>query len=353
MNSFDMKRVVGIMLILFGCKDLFPQTLDQSQLIYNGGMSARHLTGYSEWQSYSAGMTGDLCQIKMGFFNYINGSGTLKIFSGLGTNGPLLQSQSVSVNCPSGNCMITFNVAVTQTAGQVYTFQFIPGTGIPDPYGVQVQVPGTYAGGQLDIVDPSGTYNTGFDLVFQTYVCTVLPIELVSFDVQLNAHQQAEITWSTASEFNNDFFTIEKSTGGENFHPVEIIKGAGNSVTPNYYQWVDDQPAPGMNYYRLKQTDFDGTSTYSNIVPVKCDFPGLTVASYCDAAPPVLVVNIQSSTVATATLELLDVAGRIVFHASVSANSETKISTSGFPKGIYLLKVIAGSKSLIRKTWIN
>ncbi|MEO8150840.1 MAG: T9SS type A sorting domain-containing protein [Bacteroidia bacterium] len=146
------------------------QQLDQSQLNYNGGTSARNLPGYSEWQSFTAGVTGTLSQIDLGFFNYINGTGTLNIFSGTGTGGALLQTQTVNVFCASGSCTLPFAVNASIISGQVYTFQFIPGPAIPDPYGVQVEVPGTYSGGDFAIVDPSGTYLTGFDMVFQTYV---------------------------------------------------------------------------------------------------------------------------------------------------------------------------------------
>ena len=144
--------------------------IDQQQLNYNGGTSARNLPGYSVWQSFTAGITGTMTQIDWGLFTYINGTGTFNIFSGTGTGGALLQSQIVTIFCGGGNCWVPITVNVPVVAGQVYTFHFIPGPAIPDPYGVQVQVPGTYAGGQMAIVDPSGTYLPGFDMVFKTYV---------------------------------------------------------------------------------------------------------------------------------------------------------------------------------------
>lgn len=146
-------------------------TIDQSQLNYNGGMSARNLPGYSEWQNFTAGTTGTLCQVDIGFFNFISGTGTFNIFSGTGTSGTLLQTQQVTVT-GSGNFFFPIATAVPVVAGSIYTFQFIPiqGGGIPDPYGVQVENPGTYLFGEMYLVDPSGTYPTGFDMVFKTYV---------------------------------------------------------------------------------------------------------------------------------------------------------------------------------------
>jgi hypothetical protein len=116
-------------------------------------------------------MTGTLCKIDMGFFNAMTGSGTLKIFAGAGILGTLLQSLSVTVS-GTGNFFQTFNVSAPVTAGQMYTFQFIPiqGGGLPDPYGVQCVNPEAYPSGEYFLVDPGGTYPMGMDLVFKTYV---------------------------------------------------------------------------------------------------------------------------------------------------------------------------------------
>jgi len=144
---------------------------DQSQLVYSCGTSARNLPQYTVWQSFTAGMTGTLCRIDMGFFNFINGTGTLKIYTGTGTGGTLLQTLGVTVS-GNGTFMQTFIVSAPVTSGQVYTFQFIPiqGGGIPDPYGVQCTMPSAYPGGEYDITDPSGTYPMNGDLIFITYV---------------------------------------------------------------------------------------------------------------------------------------------------------------------------------------
>lgn len=167
MNS----NLVFFILFLFGVSHgARSQTLDQSQLNYNSGISARTLPGYSIFQSFTAGITGTLVQIDMGVFNAISGSGTLKIYAGTDTTGTLLQNTTVSINCPSGSCFANFTTSVQITAGQSYTFHFTPGNGIPDPYGVQAEVPGTYPGGQFGLIDPSGVYYPGFDLVFRTFV---------------------------------------------------------------------------------------------------------------------------------------------------------------------------------------
>ena len=161
------------------------QTLDQSQLLSNSGISARTLPGYSIFQSFTCGVTGTLVEIDLGVFNYINGSGTLQLFAGPNNLGTLLQSTTVNVNCASGNCFTNFPTSIPVIAGQVYTFLFTPGNGIPDPYGVLAQVPGNYSGGQFGLIDPSGTYYPGWDLTFKTYVNTQLGIKTLDYDSKI------------------------------------------------------------------------------------------------------------------------------------------------------------------------
>ena len=94
-----------------------------------------------------------------------------------------------------------------------------------------------------------------------------LPVSLLSFDA-IRDGENVKITWATATEINNDYFTVEKSRDAINFERVEIVGGAGNSNQILHYSCNDNNPLPGISYYRLKQTDFDGKFSYSKIVAV-------------------------------------------------------------------------------------
>ncbi|MGE0562403.1 MAG: T9SS type A sorting domain-containing protein [Flavobacteriales bacterium] len=98
----------------------------------------------------------------------------------------------------------------------------------------------------------------------------VLPIKLVSFEANFNV-DRVNLKWVTSTEINNDFFTIEKSKDLKNWEVVSIVSGAGNSSVIMEYFEVDYSPEQGVSYYRLKQTDYDGAFSYSNIVPVKAE----------------------------------------------------------------------------------
>jgi autotransporter-associated beta strand protein len=149
--------------------------LDQEQLIYNGGTSARTLPGYSVWQSFTAGITGTLSEIDMGFFDPMQGDGTLRIYGGEGTGGTLYETVTVPV-VGIGNGPLTWNdwsVSVPIIAGQQYTFDLTPNPlTLPDPYGV-CNGPNSYPGDVFGFSDPSGQYPTTSDAVFRTYVTTV------------------------------------------------------------------------------------------------------------------------------------------------------------------------------------
>lgn len=95
----------------------------------------------------------------------------------------------------------------------------------------------------------------------------VLPIQLLTFNALAN-EKAVDLNWVTASEVNNDFFTVEKSEQGIDFHSIARVSGAGNSTKQLSYSAVDAAPYEGINYYRLKQTDFDGKFSYSTIVSV-------------------------------------------------------------------------------------
>ncbi|MBL4592913.1 MAG: T9SS type A sorting domain-containing protein [Flavobacteriales bacterium] len=95
-----------------------------------------------------------------------------------------------------------------------------------------------------------------------------LPIDLISFEANAN-EDRVDLKRITASEINNDFFTIEKSVDAKNWEEVVITAGAGNSNQILEYFETDYEPLTDISYYRLKQTDFDGQFSYSNVVPVK------------------------------------------------------------------------------------
>ncbi|MBS1646781.1 MAG: T9SS type A sorting domain-containing protein [Bacteroidetes bacterium] len=103
------------------------------------------------------------------------------------------------------------------------------------------------------------------------YQKSPLPIQLLSFTADAENNTQVNVQWVTASEVNNDYFTIERSRDGQTFYELNTLKSKapqGNSLTSLHYQLYDNQPFSGTSYYRLKQTDYNGKSEAFNIVSV-------------------------------------------------------------------------------------
>jgi len=97
----------------------------------------------------------------------------------------------------------------------------------------------------------------------------ILPIELLDFSAKKMADQTIYINWQTASELNNDFVAIERSTELPYFSEIGRIVGEGNSNEVKNYSFVDQLPQPGTNYYRLRQVDVDGSEHFSSVIAVE------------------------------------------------------------------------------------
>ncbi|MCF0064705.1 choice-of-anchor D domain-containing protein [Dyadobacter chenwenxiniae] len=95
-----------------------------------------------------------------------------------------------------------------------------------------------------------------------------LPVNLIEFNA-VAADPVIALQWLTASETNNAGFHIERSANAANWQDIGFVKGAGTAVTTNEYRFEDNSPMPGMNYYRLRQTDFDGKTEHSRTRAVK------------------------------------------------------------------------------------
>jgi hypothetical protein len=94
---------------------------------------------------------------------------------------------------------------------------------------------------------------------------TPLPVEFSSFTAEVRSDKTVELRWQTVTETNNDFFTVVRSRNGQHWEELESIDGAGNSAVRLNYSYIDQFPYAGMSYYRIRQTDFDGTSAHSDI----------------------------------------------------------------------------------------
>ena len=125
--------------------------------------------------------------------------------------------------------------------------------------GSRLTIGGTtwWSGTDPPLIGPTIVSNSGF-----------LPIELVEFNA-IVSDDRVEISWTTASEINNDYFIVEKSKDAMDWVEVIKVSGAGHSVSIIDYFEIDNEPLRGLSYYRLTQVDFDGEQETFNIIPVE------------------------------------------------------------------------------------
>ncbi len=184
--------------------------------------------------------------------------------------------------------------------------------------------------------------------------CTVLPIELISFTGK-NQGATNLLEWTTASEINNDYFIIERSADGMSFEKIGTVTGAGNSTVDVNYNFIDLTPfsSPkerGVKYYRLRQTDFNGDYTYSDIIYLAntelstLNFELSTL--YPNPATDDLNYSINSLEDMEITLLVVDVLGRVVIEKSstlVKGANNSKINVTEIASGTYVLQVITAN----------
>lgn len=169
-----------------------------------------------------------------------------------------------------------------------------------------------------------------------------LPVELLSFTGKNNGEENI-LEWVTASEINNDYFTLERGSDGFNFEKIAVVDGAGNSNSIKHYQSTDKELLSGINYYRLKQTDFDGTVKYaSNIVAL--DFkPTANYLLFPNPATNEIMIYTTSAQEENIVIEIVDVYGRKVMQEKPltvrGINQATSIDISNFAEGIYFVLI--------------
>lgn len=173
-----------------------------------------------------------------------------------------------------------------------------------------------------------------------------LPIELVEFKAEV-VERKVVLNWVTASEFNNDYFVIERTTDGEYFSQVEKITGAGTTNDMKEYSTYDYQPVVGRSYYRLKQVDFDGKFTYSDLVMVEVadvDSWSIYPNPYRQGELNLIVTGLEIDK--PAKIYVRDMQGHIVFEKDVDAISYTIVDITPeveLPVGMYMVSIVIGN----------
>jgi hypothetical protein len=174
-----------------------------------------------------------------------------------------------------------------------------------------------------------------------------LPVELLSFDAKLN-NDQVDLKWITLSESDNDYFDIEKSRDGQNWAYLMTVDGAGNSVATINYSAVDEKPYTGVNYYRLKQVDFNGEYEYSSVAKVNVPFNNIgNLVLYPNPTNDVLYIEGDQNELEQ--IKVLSITGQQIETIITISSGVAIIDLTSFADGIYFVETPYSIQKVIKK----
>ena len=195
--------------------------------------------------------------------------------------------------------------------------------------------------------DVTLTININGGTVSETCAISILPIELNYFVAEQLPNNQVQLEWQTLSETNNNYFTIEYSYNGLDWHVLDQIEGAGTTQQAQVYSYTHTNPNGNHIYYRLKQTDFNGTSEVSDIIEVTLNqsikllsFPNPVSTTGIIEYPGNKELKIQA---------IYDVYGRKTsLYAEQRAPNQIELDFSSVSPGIYYIVTNLGTTKFVK-----
>lgn len=168
-----------------------------------------------------------------------------------------------------------------------------------------------------------------------------MPIELLTFAGHLNGNR-VDLNWQTATEINNDYFIVERESDEQGVTEIGTVDGSGNTTQLRSYAFTDMSPNPGMNYYRLRQVDFNGSISYSGWVAVEFTPANNYVSIFPNPTEGTFNVLLSGYKDQTVTANVIDITGRILQEQQVTITSQEdqlSMDVSDQPAGIYFLTI--------------
>lgn len=179
-----------------------------------------------------------------------------------------------------------------------------------------------------------------------------LPITLTNFSAQA-VNNAVMLRWITASESNNDYFVLERSSNGSEFTELTRVKGAGTTSITHYYSFNDNYPVSGVSYYRLKQTDFDGHSEVIPPVAVKFDNNPNAIRTILISPNPFndeFTAQFNSNECKMVTVELITLRSKLMHSERImlQAGTNTYAFKDGekLESGVYVFRILQGNSLL-------
>lgn len=177
---------------------------------------------------------------------------------------------------------------------------------------------------------------------------TSLPVELISFNAEI-INDEIKVLWATASEINSSYYDILRSADRINFESIHTSAAAGYSNSILNYYYVDKNPENGINYYKLVEYDFDGTTQESKIVAVKFSKSTNTISTYPNPTSNLCTLDFELHKDGIYYLKAINNIGQEVYSTvitGVSGNNKFTLSMQNFANGIYHFQLYNNTQSV-------
>lgn len=200
----------------------------------------------------------------------------------------------------------------------------------------------TSVGGRVVFNSVDFTAGSFFTLATVNFLLTPLPIELLNFLGETTGSTN-QLTWTTATELNNDHFVLERSADGIAFEAIGNLPGAGTTQQVTHYAFEDDRPHQGLNYYRLLQVDLDGTSTYSYVLSLtnRLEEDKDCIVRTLD---PEGLYALACTLGEYATMELFSSAGQPLKLIRFNSDGTQDVDLRSLASGLYIVRITDGDR---------
>jgi len=251
-------------------------------------------------------------------------------------------------------CKGTFDVIFTITGGAadyspndtsylvtgIYNGYVTPGK----PVSVTLQDGSNF---EIYVIDDGSGW--GSKLIGEPIQCCKLPIELLHFTGKAKKEGNL-LEWATASEIENDYFTIYHSADGIAFEELQQIKGQGTSSTSHQYNFLHSNVNNDITYYKLAQTDFNGISTEVSVISVIRNVNEKAVLSiYPNPASDIVQLTVEGENLEKGKLIIYNNLGDTYYESQDFLQTDVNINIATWQKGIYLVQVKSPEKIITKK----
>lgn len=189
---------------------------------------------------------------------------------------------------------------------------------------------------------------TGWGSYFLVTGAVALPVTLIDFSGIVVDNQHIQLRWKTSYERGNSGFDVERSHDGQHFAPIQTHSSNGDSHNGHEYTYTDRYLQPGVYYYRLRQTDRDGTVTYSKIISLKINGTGISIQPV--PARDVLIVQLDKPAATRVQVEIYSSAAqRLATYVIPQGSTSYKVPVHHLNAAVYYLKLNNGISTRVLK----